>query len=184
MKVRTDILRLAKELHTWVGICAGILLFICFFAGGLSMFQHDLSKWATPPQQSLNTVELHQYNDLVLQVQQHYPEAKKSFQINLNSKEFYYAPIQWQPAKSQAHDDHAFDTDQSAMLATFKPDGTLQVEQENLSKLGWLIEQLHDRRHSGNAWASYTRCLCDGCGIGLIFFGANDRFNHPLADVG
>jgi uncharacterized iron-regulated membrane protein len=144
MKVRTDILRLAKELHTWVGICAGILLFICFFAGGLSMFQHDLSKWATPPQQSLNTVELHQYNDLVLQVQQHYPEAQKSFQINLNSKEFHYAPIQWQPAQSQAHDDHAFDTDQSAMLATLKPDGTLQVEQENLSKLGWLIEQLHE----------------------------------------
>ena len=144
MKVRTDILRLAKELHTWVGICAGILLFICFFAGGLSMFQHDLSKWATPPQQSLNTVEFHQYNDLVSQVQQHYPEAQKSFQINLNSKEFHYAPIQWQPAQSQVHDDHAFDTDQSAMLATLKPDGTLQVEQENLSKLGWLIEQLHE----------------------------------------
>ncbi len=77
MKVRTDILRLAKELHTWVGICAGILLFICFFAGGLSMFQHDLSKWATPPQQSLNTVEFHQYNDLVSQVQQHYPASSK-----------------------------------------------------------------------------------------------------------
>ena len=144
MKVRTDILRLAKELHTWVGICAGILLFICFFAGGLSMFQHDLSKWATPPQQSLHTVELHQYNDLVSQVQQRYPEAQKSFQINLNSKEFHHAPIQWQPAQSQVHDDHDFDTDQSAMLATLKPDGTLQVEQENLSKLGWLIEQLHE----------------------------------------
>ncbi|WP_110973847.1 PepSY-associated TM helix domain-containing protein [Acinetobacter sp. WCHAc060042] len=144
MKVRTDILRLAKELHTWVGICAGILLFICFFAGGLSMFQHDLSKWATPPQQSLHTVELHQYNDLVSQVQQRYPEAQKSFQINLNSKEFHHAPIQWQPAQSQAHDDHDFDTDQSAMLATLKPDGSLQVEQENLSRLGWLIEQLHE----------------------------------------
>lgn len=144
MKVRTDILRLAKELHTWGGICAGILLFICFFAGGLSMFQHDLSKWATPPQQSLNTVELHQYNDLVSQVQQRYPEAQKSFQINLNSKVFHHAPIQWQPAQSQVHDDHDFDTDQSAMLATLKPDGSLQVEQENLSKLGWLIEQLHE----------------------------------------
>ena len=144
MKVRTDILRLAKELHTWVGICAGILLFICFFAGGLSMFQHDLSKWATPPQQSLNTVEPHQYNELLAQVRQQYPEAQKSFQINLNSKEFYYAPIQWQPAESEAHDDHDFDTDQSAMLATLKPDGTLHVEQENLSKLGWLIEQLHE----------------------------------------
>ena len=108
------------------------------------MFQHDLSKWATPPQQSLHTVELHQYNDLVSQVQQRYPEAQKSFQINLNSKEFHHAPIQWQPAQSQVHDDHDFDTDQSAMLATLKPDGSLQVEQENLSKLGWLIEQLHE----------------------------------------
>ena len=79
MKVRTDILRLAKELHTWVGICAGILLFICFFAGGLSMFQHDLSKWATPPQQSLNTVEFHQYNDLVSQDSSTILKRKKAF---------------------------------------------------------------------------------------------------------
>ena len=87
MKVRTDILRLAKELHTWVGITSGILLFICFFAGGLSMFQHDLSKWATPPQQSLSAIQSNQYNALVAQVQQQYPEAHKSFRINLKSKE-------------------------------------------------------------------------------------------------
>lgn len=144
MKVRTDILRLAKELHTWVGISAGILLFICFFAGGLSMFQHDLSKWATPLEQRLAPIESTQYNDLVAQAQNTYPETLKSFQLNLDSKEFHYAPMQWKAAQTPTSDGHGIDLHQSAMLATLKPDGTLHVEQENLSKLGWLIEQLHE----------------------------------------
>ena len=120
MKVRTDILRLAKELHTWVGITAGILLFICFFAGGLSMFQHDLSRWATPPQQSLNAIQSMQYNQLVEKVQQQYPEATKSFQINLDSKEFHYAPIQW---KADERSGHSFDLNQNSMLATLDVNG-------------------------------------------------------------
>ena len=144
MKIRTDILRHAKELHTWVGITSGILLFICFFAGGLSMFQHDLSKWATPAQQSLNSIQSTQYNDLVKQVQAEYPETLKSFQLNVDSKEFHYAPMQWKAAAEAQNDDHGIDLYQNSMLATLKQDGTLHVEQENLSKLGWLIEQLHE----------------------------------------
>lgn len=144
MKIRTDILRHAKELHTWVGITSGILLFICFFAGGLSMFQHDLSKWATPTQQSLNTIHNTQYNDLVKHVQTEYPETLKSFQLNVASKEFHYAPMQWKAAEQSPNNEQGIDLYQNTMLATLKRDGTLQVEQENLSKLGWLIEQLHE----------------------------------------
>lgn len=144
MKIRTDILRHAKALHTWVGITSGILLFICFFAGGLSMFQHDLSKWATPTQQSLNTIHSTQYNDLVKGVQAEYPETLKSFQLNVLSKEFHYAPMQWKAAEQSPNNEHGIDLHQNTMLATLKHDGTLQVEQENLSKLGWLIEQLHE----------------------------------------
>ena len=82
MKVRTDIIRHAKELHTWVGITSGILLFICFMAGGLSMFQHELSKWATPAEQTLSPIKITQYNNLVAQVQAAHPETLKSFQLN------------------------------------------------------------------------------------------------------
>lgn len=144
MKIRTDILRHAKELHTWVGITSGILLFICFFAGGLSMFQHDLSKWATPAQQSLNSIQSTQYNDLVKQVQAEYPETLKSFQLNVDSKEFHYAPMQWKAPVENRNADEGIDLHQNAILASLNADGSLQVEQENLSKLGWLIEQLHE----------------------------------------
>ena len=144
MKIRTDILRHAKQLHTWVGISSGILLFICFMAGGLSMFQHEISKWATPPAQSLNTIEINQYNDLVRKVQAEHPETLKSFQLNLDSAEFHYAPMQWKAPVENRDADEGIDLHQNAMLASLNADGSLQVEQENLSKLGWLIEQLHE----------------------------------------
>ncbi|MFV5492363.1 PepSY-associated TM helix domain-containing protein [Acinetobacter sp. ASP199] len=143
MKIRTDIIRHAKVLHTWVGISTGILLFICFFAGGLSMFQHELSKWATPARQNLSEIQLSQYNELVRQAQAEYPETLKSFQLNFDSKEFHHAPMQWQaPVESPMQ--AGVDLYQNAMLASLNADGHLQVEQENLSKLGWLIEQLHE----------------------------------------
>lgn len=144
MKIRTDILRHAKELHTWVGISSGILLFICFMAGGLSMFQHEISKWATPPSQSLNTIERHQYNNLVSNVQAEYPATLKSFQLNLDSAEFHYAPMQWKASVAKRGEQEGIDLHQNAMLASLNEDGSLHVEQENLSKLGWLIEQLHE----------------------------------------
>ncbi len=38
MKVRSDIMKLAKNMHTWVGVCAGILLFICSLLVGSACF--------------------------------------------------------------------------------------------------------------------------------------------------
>lgn len=143
MKVRTDILKIAKELHTWVGIGAGILLFICFFAGGLTMFQHELSRWATPPQQRLASVDHTQFNQLVRQAHAAYPESIRNFQINLDSKEYHHAPMMWQTPR-QSTTETRFDIAQNTMLATLSNDGQLHVQQENRSSLGWLIEQLHE----------------------------------------
>ncbi|RYY79226.1 MAG: PepSY domain-containing protein [Moraxellaceae bacterium] len=140
MKVRTDIIKQGKNLHTWVGITAGILLFICFFAGGLTMFQHHLSQWATPPQQSLSPIKTSQYNQLVAQVQSQHPETLKGFSLNFSSLEGHNAPMQWEAA----HDDHGVDIAQTTMLATIDNNAQLVVKQENVSKLGWLIEQLHE----------------------------------------
>ncbi|MDQ8952570.1 PepSY-associated TM helix domain-containing protein [Acinetobacter rudis] len=143
MKVRTDILKIAKELHTWVGISAGVLLFICFFAGGLTMFQHDLSRWATPPQQRLAQIAPTQFNQLVQQTQAAFPESIRNFQINVDSKEYHHAPMMWQ-SKQQLVAQDQFDTAQNSMLATLSTDGRLHVQQENRSNVGWLIEQLHE----------------------------------------
>ncbi len=127
-------------MHTWVGVCAGILLFICFFAGGLSMFQHHISKWATPTQQVLPKVSPDQYNELIQKVQAAYPAAQKNFTLNLSSNEFHYAPITW----SEHERGDGFNTAQTTWMASLDKKGQLIVAQENLSKAGWLIEQLHE----------------------------------------
>jgi len=48
MRVRADILRIYQSLHTWTGITAGLLLFIGFYAGSLTMFKHELQQWIAP----------------------------------------------------------------------------------------------------------------------------------------
>ena len=139
MKVRSDVMKLSKNMHTWVGITAGILLFICFFAGGLSMFQHQFSKWATPQQQVLDSIEPDQYQLLIDQAQQQFPDTQKSFRLSFQDNEFYYAPLSW----SEQHG-RGFNKDQTTWLATLDSNGELVAQQENLSKAGWLIEQLHE----------------------------------------
>ena len=48
MKVSSDILRVYKALHTWVGIGTGLLLFIGFFAGALTMFTSGFTRFMMP----------------------------------------------------------------------------------------------------------------------------------------
>lgn len=144
MKIRADIIKTGKNLHTWVGISAGILLFICFFAGGLTMFQHQLSQWAAPPQQKLAKIQTNQYNQLVEQVQAKYPETQKAFTLSFSSLEGHNAPIQWEAAHEETEDHHGVDIAQTSMMATLDNNGQLIAKEENVSKLGWLIEQLHE----------------------------------------
>ncbi len=108
------------------------------------MFQHHLSQWATPPQQSLSPIQVNQYNELVMQAQAQYPETLKGFSLNFSSLEGHNAPMQWEAAHDEEHDDHSIDIAQNSMLATLDGNGQLVAKQENVSKLGWLIEQLHE----------------------------------------
>ena len=145
MKIRADVIKLGKNLHTWVGITAGILLFICFFAGGLIMFQHHLSQWATPPQQKLTPIKIEQYQSLVQQVLTQHPEANKQITLSFSSFEGHNAPIFWEATHGDEEEDHHhIDIAQTTMLATLDQNGQLQVQQQNVSKLGWLLEQLHE----------------------------------------
>ncbi|MDM1759303.1 PepSY-associated TM helix domain-containing protein [Acinetobacter sp. 251-1] len=140
MKIRSDLMKIAKNLHTWVGVSAGILLFICFFAGGLSMFQHQISQWATPEKQQLPHIQVHQYGQLIQQVQEKYPATANSFTLNFNSNEYHFAPLSW----SEKSRGEGFNTAQNTWLASLSEQGELIVQQENLAKAGWLIEQLHE----------------------------------------
>ena len=42
--IRTDIVKMYKDIHTWVGIVSGLCLFIAFYAGALTMFEGPIQR--------------------------------------------------------------------------------------------------------------------------------------------
>ena len=80
MKIRTDIVRMYRDIHGWVGIVSGLALFIAFFAGALTMFEEPLQRWASPPSRLAAPVSLERTPELVAAVLAEHPEAGKYFQ--------------------------------------------------------------------------------------------------------
>lgn len=139
MKVRSDILKVYKSLHTWVGITTGMLLFIAFFAGALTMFKEPLARWIAPPQQVLNSVEPQQYDQLIQQVLAWHPAARSEFSLHLQQHENITAPISWHEVDTGRH----LDLSAYRWHATLDIDGQLQDEQILPSALAELIDLLH-----------------------------------------
>lgn len=46
MKLSSTTMRNFGALHTWVGLVAGFALFVAFYAGAITVFQHDVARWA------------------------------------------------------------------------------------------------------------------------------------------
>lgn len=44
--MKAEIVRTYKVVHTWVGILSGVMLFIAFYAGALTMFAPEIGRWA------------------------------------------------------------------------------------------------------------------------------------------
>lgn len=48
MKLKPATLRTFTSLHSWVGLLAGLALFVAFYAGAITVFQQAVQQWATP----------------------------------------------------------------------------------------------------------------------------------------
>ena len=95
MKIRSDILRVYQSLHTWVGISAGLLLFIGFFAGALTMFKQPLDHWVSPPTPSPAMVNAQHIDSLALQALAQHPAARKGFTMHLGHHDNNAATMSW-----------------------------------------------------------------------------------------
>ncbi|MFC0350342.1 PepSY-associated TM helix domain-containing protein [Undibacterium danionis] len=137
MKIRSDILRVYQSLHTWVGITAGVFLFIAFFAGALTMFKQPIDAWMQTPVQELKGVPETQLDQLVSQVLQQHPKAKNNFQIHLDDE--HHATVTWIEGKSGRE----LDLNEKRWGATLDAQGQLISRQETPSKLAELIDMLH-----------------------------------------
>ncbi|MFT9061108.1 MAG: PepSY-associated TM helix domain-containing protein, partial [Acetobacter orientalis] len=49
MKLRADLVQMYRDVHSWVGIIAGLFLFVAFYAGAITMLEEPLQQWASRP---------------------------------------------------------------------------------------------------------------------------------------
>ncbi|MAX56896.1 MAG: peptidase [Alcanivoracaceae bacterium] len=135
--MRADIIKTYKTLHTWTGLIAGMALFICFFAGAMTMFKGTLDRWATPPQ-SVEWVDDSQWLTLMQQTLATHPEAENGFVLNLRPAENVAAPLVWDANPERSHHDP-----QEPWGATLNKDGELVTYRYAASPMAQLVDMLH-----------------------------------------
>jgi uncharacterized iron-regulated membrane protein len=128
--MRGEILRLYKNVHTWTGLATGMLLFVCFYAGALTVFEEPLAHWASPPTYGFASIE--DADRLIEATLATRPDVAKDFTLHLAMAN-EPARLSWRKSRS----------DDVVWSATLGADGELRVESSNVSGVGAFVDTIH-----------------------------------------
>lgn len=133
--MRTDIVRLYRVIHSWVGIVSGLILFIAFYAGALTMFKEPLAAWVTPPRAAENLIPLDRGGELVSRLLALRPEAAKDFSLILEPGhgDAGALRLEWRLGRE----------DTAVWTAAMSHDGHLDIRQEEPSAVAQLVDDVH-----------------------------------------
>lgn len=138
MKIRTDVVKMYKEVHGWVGIISGLALFIAFFAGAITMFEEPLQRWASPTADLAPPVPLERADELVTKVLADHPEAQRGYDIHLATGPEQPARMSWTIRGGE----HGTATTHYASL---RDDGSVQVIERGPSPVADFVDVLHQQ---------------------------------------
>lgn len=134
--MRIEVIKAYKSVHTWTGIICGLLLYIAFIAGALTMFKSPLNQWALQTDISLSAIPKGSYDELIQRVLTEYPAARENMLVNLPASYPQHAPVTW---TVEDHDTHAV----TQWHASLGESGKLITKSVTLSAVGEFIDQLH-----------------------------------------
>lgn len=139
--ISSDIVRMYREIHSWVGIVCGLFLFIAFYAGAISMFEVPLQRWTSPPIDTQLATPLTKTQELINKASAKYPGAAKNFTIVLDLGPDQPARMQWQqrPAGADEHDPAI------NYYADLDNNGELNVRQDLISPAAQIIDDIHQQ---------------------------------------
>lgn len=136
MKIRSDIIKVYKDVHIWIGIVCGLMLFIAFYAGSVTMFEKPLERWATPPSTLAAAPPLERADALVEAVLAEHPKAAARYFISVKPGADQPARVYWQERTGGRRQFKEY-------AASFAADGSLQVEQTRKAPVAQLVDTLH-----------------------------------------
>lgn len=136
MKIRNDVIKVYKDVHIWVGIVSGLMLFIAFYAGAITMFEKPLERWATPPSALAPPPPIERADELREAVLARHPQAAKVHAVVVQPTAEMPARVVWrEPGKTRR--------DFTEYGASFAADGSLQVEKLARAPVAQLVDTLH-----------------------------------------
>lgn len=142
MKATT--LRIFLSVHTWVGLASGMLLFIAFYAGAITVFVHELQGWERAPQATLSHAEAMDVSQaLVERVLREQPKAAEGLTLVL--------PGDHGPRPSAYWYETATDTQHKFV---FRDDGELE-QMPGRSGFVQFIYDLHFTAGLPRTWGTY-----------------------------
>jgi len=139
MKVRSDIIRIYQSIHIWTGIITGLVLFIGFYAGSLTMFKPAIDSWIAPPSQVLSPIPLTKAQQLVDKVLQEKVASHQGFALFINTKESNQSPLVWHDSPQG----RGLSLETTQWQATLNTQNELVTQQVTPSALAELIDMLH-----------------------------------------
>lgn len=136
MKLRSDIIKVYKDVHIWIGIVSGLMLFVAFYAGAITMFEKPLERWATPPSTLAQAPTLARADALVEAVLARHRQAASRYFISVQANADQPARVYWQERTGGRRQFKEYG-------ASFASDGSLQVEQTRKAPVAQLVDTLH-----------------------------------------
>lgn len=130
--MRSDVVRLYKVVHTWTGVTAGMLLFIAFYAGSITVFAEPLARWASASNPAHLTA-LEQSDALIERTLAARPDSAKEFTLHLGETEDLSARLTWRKSRD----------DRTPWLADLTPEGALRLTQLHPSGLSDFVDKIH-----------------------------------------
>ncbi|MEH6490396.1 PepSY-associated TM helix domain-containing protein, partial [Hyphomonas oceanitis] len=139
--IRADIVKMYKDVHTWVGIVSGLALFIAFYAGAITMFEGPLKQWATPPPSLAAPVALSQTDELVSKTIAQYPEAGRGYAIHVETGADRPARMSW----TVWPEGRSRGAPQETWFSALDEHGKVEVAQDTTSPVAQFVDVLHQQ---------------------------------------
>jgi uncharacterized iron-regulated membrane protein len=126
-----------RRLHTWVGLIAGMVLFVAFYAGVITLFQREVTQWQKPDLRLQATVTPDEYQTWLDRFIALHPQAKNEFWMLLPSDKEPQLRFMWMET-GNGKGKHG-----GRKMATQADLDVGEVEKQNGSKLARLINEIH-----------------------------------------
>lgn len=137
--MRADVVKMYKDVHTWVGICCGLCLLIAFYAGAITMFEGPLKQWASPPPDIAAPVALSETQALIDATTAENPDAARGYTIHIETGPDTPARMSWvvwPEGRSRGAPSVNF-------FSGFDEAGNLEITKDETSEVAEFVDTLH-----------------------------------------